>query len=350
MRPRSIEAMQTLAHERGGACLSAVYVNSYTPLFWECARGHRWQAAPGNVVRGTWCPVCSREKRALTRPHILEDYQEIARQRGGQCLSERLLSGEPHLFFQCAAGHQWKARANNIAKGSWCPVCLHRQAHTIEAVRAVARERDGWCVSSAYQNNKQPLTWRCSEGHVFSRRFQSVLEGAWCPICAAAKAEQKAQAKERLRVREAFSTPFHPTIEEAQALAKLRGGLCLNDVFPKSERHLNWQCHDGHIWTTSIRSVRHGTWCPSCADRARINSLRRSFGLLDLDTREELAAFAESIGCCLVGEKVDSSGRNDFYTCSKGHLWEIQRRGVSASWCPACGSKGDALGLGRNVA
>ena len=304
------------------------------------------------MVRGSWCPVCSREKRVTTpnRQHTIEDYQEIARRRAGLCLSPRFTNGKIPLLWQCASGHQWKARAYNIVKGSWCPICSHQQAHTIDAVRRVARERGGWCLSSVYQNNKQPLTWRCDEGHVFSRRFQSVLEGAWCPICAAAKVEQKAQAKERLRVREALSRPFHPSLEEAQAQAKLRGGFCLNDVFPKSERDLIWQCREGHTWTASLGGVREGTWCPSCADRARIIKQRRSFGLLDLDTREELAAFAESIGCTFVGDDVPQLGRTDFYTCSKGHLWEIQRRGVSASWCPACGIKGDALGLGRSVA
>lgn len=54
----TLERMQEVAAARGGKCLSDRYVNSVTKLEWECSRGHKWHATPGNIVFGQWCPTC----------------------------------------------------------------------------------------------------------------------------------------------------------------------------------------------------------------------------------------------------------------------------------------------------
>ena len=65
----NIEEMRSLARSRGGECLSPVYVNSGTKLWWRCAENHEWEAAPREVKgrknketgerKGTWCKICS---------------------------------------------------------------------------------------------------------------------------------------------------------------------------------------------------------------------------------------------------------------------------------------------------
>ena len=42
--PESIAAMQLMAQEHGGDCLSTFYVNNNTKLRWRCAKGHEWEA------------------------------------------------------------------------------------------------------------------------------------------------------------------------------------------------------------------------------------------------------------------------------------------------------------------
>ena len=59
----TIQEMQRIAKDRGGRCLSKTYINSYSKLIWECARGHRWQAMPTNIKSGSWCPFCARNKK-----------------------------------------------------------------------------------------------------------------------------------------------------------------------------------------------------------------------------------------------------------------------------------------------
>jgi hypothetical protein len=59
----TIEAMRELAAARGGVCLSAAYCGSKAKLIWQCASGHRWQAQPASIVQGTWCSTCARNRR-----------------------------------------------------------------------------------------------------------------------------------------------------------------------------------------------------------------------------------------------------------------------------------------------
>jgi hypothetical protein len=58
--------LRELAEVRGGALTSAGYVDAATPLSWECAHGHRWDAHADDVER-RWCAVCARTVYAAYR-------------------------------------------------------------------------------------------------------------------------------------------------------------------------------------------------------------------------------------------------------------------------------------------
>ncbi|MFM0147285.1 hypothetical protein [Paraburkholderia sp. RL18-085-BIA-A] len=57
MKPLTIEEMQAIAAARGGRFLSKEYVNSHTPLEWECARATGAHAArmTGNAAHWSKC-------------------------------------------------------------------------------------------------------------------------------------------------------------------------------------------------------------------------------------------------------------------------------------------------------
>jgi hypothetical protein len=116
----TIDAMHRLAETRGGKCLSDTYVDSRTPILWECSEGHRWKAIASNVKRGTWCPVC-----AGFRKRTIEDMRNLAAQHGGQCLSGVYKGNKTRLLWQCKAGHQWEAIPHSVLGGTWCPIYLY---------------------------------------------------------------------------------------------------------------------------------------------------------------------------------------------------------------------------------
>jgi hypothetical protein len=308
MRKLTIQAMISLAGERGGRCLSQTYVNSTAPLVWECGAGHQWSATPETVRKGSWCPEC-----AGVRKLTLREMQSLAERRGGKCLSGRYVNGTTKLRWLCAEGHEWSATPSQIRKGHWCPSCARIVPLTLNQLQRIAAKKGGQCLSLEYSNSAKPLQWRCAAGHEWRARASSIRAGTWCPLCA---------RNQKLK------------LQEMQQIAWKRGGICLSAVYKNGATPLLWQCKLGHRWKAPPARVksgarRKGTWCPECS-----NLRRRYHGKHSL---EEMSALARSRGGkCLSIEYVGSKSRL-VWECAKRHIWRALPIAVmEGTWCPVC--------------
>ncbi|WP_345239571.1 hypothetical protein [Pontibacillus salipaludis] len=183
----TIDDMHELAKERSGKCLSTEYTNTRTPLKWECAEGHIWEAAPRGIKRGTWCPTCAGRVK-LTK----EDMHTIARERGGKFLSIEYINSDTPLKWECANGHIWEARPSSIIRNkSWCPTCAGNAKLTIEEMHTIAKERGGHCLSEVYINGSTKLEWQCAQGHTWEAKPDNIKwKKSWCPTCSRKKKTQ----------------------------------------------------------------------------------------------------------------------------------------------------------------
>ncbi|MEE9213965.1 MAG: hypothetical protein V3U54_04100 [Thermodesulfobacteriota bacterium] len=122
--------MQRIAKKHGGKCLSDSYINNRIPLLWECSKGHQWKAVPDSVKnQGSWCQKCFNRRRGKSRRLTIEMMQEIAKQKGGECLSKRYKNARTRLKWRCAEGHVWKAVPDKIKNlGRWCRKCKPNKA------------------------------------------------------------------------------------------------------------------------------------------------------------------------------------------------------------------------------
>src|SRR5262245_25495299 len=112
-RKLTIELMKKIASERDGECLSNEYVGKNSKLEWKCSKGHIWFATPESVKNaGRWCPVCG-GSMTLT----IKEMQNIAKKRGGKCLSEKYVNARTSLLWECAEGHQWENKPQKIKAG-----------------------------------------------------------------------------------------------------------------------------------------------------------------------------------------------------------------------------------------
>ena len=308
----TIADMQKLAEKRGGKCLSSEYVNTHIKLWWVCAEGHQWEATPGKIKQGRWCPKCGRDRtnQALEAKKLtIEDMQTIAKERGGKCLSSEYFDNRTKLKWECSAGHSpWEATPDNIKRGTWCPQCAGKQPGTIEEMRAIAEARGGKCLSSEYVNSDTKLQWECSEGHTWGAVPSSIKWGTWCPQCAGK----------------------NPTIEEFQTIAKKRGGKCLSSKYVNANTKLQWECSEGHTWETTPANIKKGAWCRKCGF---ISSAQKR-----KSTIEEMQAIAEARGGkCLSDEYVNNQIKLK-WQCSAGHQWEATPGHIKqGQWCPKCG-------------
>lgn len=268
-KPRyTIDDCHGIASKRGGRCLSEVYVHCKHPMSWECSNGHQFTARLDCVVHSNmWCP-CHRAKPVLS----LSDCIRHAQEKKGECLSTEYINHKTNMRWRCEHGHEWLADFNGIRNaGEWCPYCGKTRKKTLQDCINVAAERGGNCLSTAYKGSSVPLLWECSKGHTWSAKFNHVLNaGSWCPDCGGSK-------------------PL--TIDDCIDEATKHGGKCLSTTYNNMRGKLQWQCSLGHIWETSLLSIKHqGSWCPACDIQTREERCLKKHGVRNTGLLESVKA------------------------------------------------------------
>ena len=305
----TIEEMQKIAIARGGLCLSSAYVRGKAKLEWQCANGHRWEAPAQGIKQGKWCAYCANRKLNL------DQMQEVAKARGGSCLSDVYLPSSKKMKWQCVKGHQWLATSVEVKSGTWCPKCPKTSAHTIEKMRELAAARNGWCLSRSYVNGVKKLKWKCCFGHTWLAMGASVLRGHWCHECA----------------KKAYGDSNRLSIDDMREFAIKNGGNCVSEEYIGIGSQLLWECNAGHRWSSSPQYLKaHKSWCPACSHAGRAKK-RRIFMIGEMKKRAEKRG-----GKCLSKVYLDSLTKLK-WKCSLGHRWTATPAQITeGSWCPNC--------------
>ncbi|VEJ56326.1 Uncharacterised protein [Pragia fontium] len=173
--------LKDYAKAKGGQCLSTEFIHSSVKLCWKCQQGHEWQAVSRQIIsEHTWCPICANDKKRGT----LAKMQKLATSRGGECLSTQYNNAKEKLRWKCEKGHMWDAIPANVKSGGWCPICAFN-IPDIKKMKEVAKKRGGDCLSSQYVNYRTKLHWICKLGHTWMATPNSILSRkSWCPACA----------------------------------------------------------------------------------------------------------------------------------------------------------------------
>lgn len=120
----------------------------------------------------------------------LELLKRLARERGGECLSDTYTGLKGMYRFRCNCGREWTAVGQNlVTRGAFCVTCSHKNRpeqvrRTIEDAHALARERGGQFLSPEFGGAKGRYQWRCGGcGHEWITTYNSIQRGSWCPSC-----------------------------------------------------------------------------------------------------------------------------------------------------------------------
>ena len=103
-------------------------------VWWQCSKGHEWQAAISNRSRGRGCPYCS--GMSVCRDNCLETVNpSVAKQwhpfRNG-ILTPRDITANSgkKVWWQCKKGHEWQTTVASRNNGTGCPKCRTRKKKT----------------------------------------------------------------------------------------------------------------------------------------------------------------------------------------------------------------------------
>lgn len=360
-----------------GRCLSNVYVHINSKLKWSCAKGHVWEATASQIRNArSWCPYCARERiAARLRKYSIHDMRDLARKRGGKCLSIAFISVDDKLKWKCAEGHEWSAIPKSIQKGSWCPFCssyvtericrkyfelLFRcpfpksRPHWLRIRKQRALELDGYAadihLAFEYQGRqhyqkvthyKHDLTKRSRYDEIKRLRCQEqgvlLIEVPYSVTPATMEEFIRGQCKEHgipvprrnAIASEELSDAYLTSTAELgvlRVLAISKGGELVSKRYINAVTPMEWRCKHGHIWRATANSIKNnGTWCPICADNCPDT----------LETMRQLAA--KHGGRCLSTAYINQSTKLR-WRCRKGHEWDAIPRNVKnlGYWCPYC--------------
>lgn len=303
-RRTDLAALQALAAERGGECLSTTAGRKSDPHDWRCDKGHTWSETPSALRRGKWCPTCTGKA-----PVTLATLRAWAQARGGECLAEQYLGTASHVPWRCEFGHVWETTPATIKRGSWCPHCSGRFSMTLQQLKAMARERGGRCLATSYDSHKH-VRWRCAEGHTWSALPSKIAAGGWCPYCARPGGKRRwwtfADLLERVR-------------EQGGRVALDLPG----DTYVRGHTKVDLQCAYGHNWTTQVAAIHKGNWCPHCAGVAR-------------GSLEEVQARAHARGGRCLSTEYITCDKHLRFECAAGHQWDARPTMITRTWCPQC--------------
>lgn len=308
----TIEQVRKIVEKRRGKCLTKEYPIGGRKLRIICGMGHLWEPSPYSVLNGRWCRICSGNTSLG-----ISELKNIARKRGGRCISKVYTRNQDHLFFECKERHKWKATPSNIKRGKWCPECAKKTRAektrlTIEHFKKLAAKRGGECLSKTSEENRGYLLWKCEKNHLW-RAHKGHMKSAWCPECG-----------ELRRVIAKLSR----SLKEARKIAAKRGGKCLsNNVAPlQGPAKFQFECRERHRWIGRIANIKKGAWCPECGDEQLRLGLR------------EMQKIADSHGGECLSKKYFNIEGLLLWRCKKGHDFKLSAKSVkhSKSWCPEC--------------
>lgn len=134
----SIEEVKKFAEEKGGKCLSDIYIHNKSNLTWECGKcKHIFNNCLKNVMYlDNWCPSCSGKLN-----NNIEVIRKFAREKGGECLSDSYKNNKTNLIWKCGScNNTWNARFDRIKSGTWCPKC--NESYGEKKVKEILNERN----------------------------------------------------------------------------------------------------------------------------------------------------------------------------------------------------------------
>ena len=191
--------------KNGSLTPEAVMAGTTRKVWWQCGKGHEWQAKiVSRACGGAGCPVCA---------------------------GKRVVSGENDLatlFPRIAA--QWHPTEN----GDLAPSAV-----------------------SPYSNRR--VWWQDELGHAWQSAVSArTRRDSGCPYCSGKAV--LAGFNDLATLAPEVAAQWHPT---------LNGALTPEQVTPGSHRMAWWQCPSGHIWKAVIysRAGPQRCDCPVCAGR-----------------------------------------------------------------------------------
>jgi hypothetical protein len=264
-------------HKKNGSLTPMdVKFSSNKKVWWQCSRGHEWEATVNNRNRGTGCPYCSGRK--VNDENCLETVNPILAKEWHPTKNYNLTpkdvtaGSRKKVWWKCSRGHVWQACVNNRSNGHGCPYCSGRKVSYEKSLQTVnptlAKE---WHPTKNVKLTPKEVTigsikkiwWKCSRGHEWETTVNSRQHGHGCPYCSGRKVNDENCLE---TVNPILAKEWHPTKNY---------NLTPKEVTAGSGKKVWWKCSKGHVWEAHVYNRSKGTNCPFCSGHKAVNCLQK---------------------------------------------------------------------------
>lgn len=355
-------------------------------LDWTCSEGHDFSMALAKINQGSWCPRCGANRRGGMRLVGLDACKELAKTRGGQCISSKYVSARDDLEWQCGLGHRWNAAQTNVKRGTWCPTCkaglsegMCREALSKYLNVELKKVRPDWLRWEDYPleldgyNEKAKIAIEV-QGEQHSRHIgffhksakalkeQKARDAFKLRECRARGIEliriYVSESQNRLemiyrglvqglkksglevsekRLRAALSTGVwtrRDRLEEVRELIESRGGKLLSKEYLGARERVEYICDKGHRAESVVSNLRTGQWCYKCG-RTLSGEKQKVQNAV-----EQLSKLARKKGGKFLNTSYVNTSTPHDWSCSEGHKFRAKPGAVKrGAWCPYCAGK-----------
>jgi len=226
-----------IASQKGGKCLSPIYINARTPLEWQCSDGHQWFSAPMNIKRGRWCHSCFKSKY-LTEQKCRYIFQSIF---GKKFPTRRMGKIELDGYNkELNIAFEYNGKQHYVPSKYFKNFSLQKRQQIDRQKRNTCLDLDITLIIIPY--------WEAKTDDNLIRYISSNLTPT-----------------PEINIKMIDFYTNLSVMKELKSIATERGGELLSTVYKGMHHKLWWKCCCGHKWKTTPSSIKHsGTWCKKC--------------------------------------------------------------------------------------
>ena len=244
-------------------------------VWWQCVKGHVWEATVASRKQGTGCPSCAKKRVETGENDICTGSLELRREwhpvKNLNLTPDKVAAGSHRkVWWMCGKGHEWQATPKNRMRSPGCPVCSNKRVEPGYndlntrcpelASQWNFEKNKGFSPNQVAWGSHKKVWWKCARGHEW---YTAVADRVWgnnCPYC----------SNKRILTGENDLQTLRPELAEEWHPQK-NGKFLPSRVSCGSNKKVWWKCARGHEWQASVTSRVQGNGCPECSRGCRIS-------------------------------------------------------------------------------
>ena len=263
-------AKQWHPSKNGDLIPSDVTTGSGKKVWWQCEKGHEWEAVINSRSSGTGCPYCSGQRASVENnlqnlnPELVKQWHFIKNEDVNP--KDVTVSSSKKVWWKCDADHEWEATIAHRTNGTGCPYCFGKRASVENNLQSsnpdLARQwhptKNGDLTpNDVTTGSNKKVWWQCVKEHEWEATIVNRIKGSDCPFCYG----RCATSDNNLQIlNPKVANEWHPN---------KNGKLNPKDVTVSSGKKVWWKCVKNHEWEAVISNRSKGIGCPECSKESK---------------------------------------------------------------------------------